>query len=458
MSQNNETILQQFADYFCALRYEDLPEDVVLKAKMLTLDLLGVAIAGVKMDFPRATIDYLASLRGVGQATLLGRKDKVPAIHAALGNGVSGHALDMDDGYRFGGMHSGVAVIPAALAYAEMHNLDGKRLLLAIVAGYEICNRLARAMNPSHLNRGFHTTGTIGVMGAAAACGVLAGLDKARMTSAMGLAALQGAGLLEILNDGAMTKPIHPGKAAMAGVLSVELAMRGAQGPVTALEGTKGFFKAMADEIKLDELFADLGKHHCLIDQYIKLHAACRHIHPAIDGLLSVMKEHGLKFGDIDSVGVATYPVAVSFCGSTALPTTAEGAKFSTGYSVAMAAYYGDAGEDRYVQSVVAIKDIQALAARITSKVDDKWASAYPRQRGASLTIKTKQGNSFSIEVPLAKGEPEFPASDEDFIAKFRHNVEGQDLDTTEAMLRVLLALEKHKVTDLANLMANIRN
>ena len=114
MSQNNETILQQFADYFCALRYEDLPEDVVLKAKMLTLDLLGVAIAGVKMDFPRATIDYLASLRGVGQATLLGRKDKVPAIHAALGNGVSGHALDMDDGYRFGGMHSGVAVIPAA--------------------------------------------------------------------------------------------------------------------------------------------------------------------------------------------------------------------------------------------------------------------------------------------------------------------------------------------------------
>lgn len=274
----------------------------------------------------------------------------------------------------------------------------------------------------------------------------------------MGLAALQGAGLLEILNDGAMTKPIHPGKAAMAGVLSVELAMRGAQGPVTALEGTKGFFKAMADEIQLDELFADLGKHHCLIDQYIKLHAACRHIHPAIDGLLSVMKEHGLKFGEIDSVGVATYPVAVSFCGSTALPTTAEGAKFSTGYSVAMAAYYGDAGEDRYVQSVVAIKDIQALAARITSKVDDKWASAYPRQRGASLTIKTKQGNSFSIEVPLAKGEPEFPASDEDFIAKFRHNVEGQDLDTTEAMLRVLLALEKHTVTDLANLMANIRN
>ena len=116
MSQNADTLLQQFADYFCKMRYEELPQDVVLKAKMLTLDLLGVAIAGVKMDFPRATIDYLASLKGVEQATLLGRKDKVPAIHAALGNGVSGHALDMDDGYRFGGMHSGVAVIPAALA------------------------------------------------------------------------------------------------------------------------------------------------------------------------------------------------------------------------------------------------------------------------------------------------------------------------------------------------------
>ena len=457
MSQNADTLLQQFADYFCKMRYEDLPEDVVLKAKMLTLDLFGVAIAGVKMDFPRATIDYLASLKGVEQATMLGHKGKVPAIHAALGNGVSAHALDMDDGYRFGGMHSGVVVIPAAFAYAETHDLDGKKLLMAIVAGYEICNRIARAMNPSHLNRGFHTTGTIGVLGAAVACGVLAGLDKATMTSAMGLAALQGAGLLEILNDGAMAKPIHPGKAAMAGVLSVELAKRGAQGPVTALEGTKGFFKAMADEIKLDELFADLGKHYCLIDQYIKLHAACRHIHPVIDGLLSVMKDKGLKFGDIDTVDVATYPVAVSFCGSTSLPTTAEGAKFSIGYSVAMAAFYGDVGEDRYVQSVVAHKEIQDLSKRITSRVDEKWAAAYPRQRGANLVIRSKQGDTYLIEIPLAKGEPEFPASDEDFIAKFRHNVEGQDLDTTEAMLRVLLTLEKHKVTDLANLMANIR-
>ena len=457
MSQNAETLLQQFADYFCKMRYEDLPQDVVLKAKMLTLDLLGVAIAGVKMDFPRATIDYLASLKGVEQATMLGHKGKVPAIHAALGNGVSGHALDMDDGYRFGGMHSGVVVIPAALAYAETNDLDGKKLLLAIVAGYEICNRIARAMNPSHLNRGFHTTGTIGVLGAAVACGVLAGLDKATMTSAMGLAALQGAGLLEILNDGAMTKPIHPGKAAMAGVLSVELAKRGAQGPVTALEGTKGFFKAMADEIKPDELFVDLGKHYCLIDQYIKLHAACRHIHPVIDGLLSVMKDKGLKFVDIDTVDVATYPVAVSFCGSTSLPTTAEGAKFSIGYSVAMAAFYGDVGEDRYVQSVVAHKEIQDLARRITSRVDEKWAAAYPRQRGANLVIKSKKGDTYLIEIPLAKGEPEFPASDDDFIAKFRHNVEGQDLETTEAMLRVLLSLEKHKVTDLANLMANVR-
>jgi 2-methylcitrate dehydratase PrpD len=457
MNTKEQTILQTFADYFCAGKYNQIPSEVVHKSKLLVVDLVGVAIAGLKMDFPKMMIDYLADLQGKPEATLFGSSTKVPALHAALGNGVSGHALDMDDGYRFGGVHAGVAVIPAALAYAEANKASGQSLLLSIIMGYEIVNRISKAMNPSHLNRGFHTTGTLGVLGAAAACGVLGGLNKEQMSSAMSIAALQGAGLLQILTEGAMVKPLHPGKAAMAGVLSVDLAKRGANGPVTALEGQKGLFKAMADEVKLDALFEGLGSHFYLHDQYIKLHAACRHVHPTVDGVQEIMRKQQLNFADIESVDIATYPVAISFCGAKEIPDSAEGAKFSLAYSVAMAAYYGDVGEDRYVQSVVANKEIQGLANRINATLDDKWTKAYPASRGASIVLKTKQGATHSVDVPLAKGEPENPASDEDIIAKYRHNAEGQDPAVVEQLLQVLLSLEKHSASDVTALMAKMR-
>ncbi len=444
-----ESIIQRFADHFCSMTFEDLPPEVVHKAKMLTIDLVGVTLAGLKMDFPQMMSGYLASLEGAPQATLFGIKQKVPAIHAALGNGVSSHALDMDDGYRYGGVHAGVAVIPAALAFGESRHLDGKKFLLAMTIGYEIVNRISKAMNPSHLGRGFHTTGTIGVLGAAAACGVMAGLNKEQMANALGIAALQGAGLLEILNDGAMVKPLHPGKAAMAGVMSVELAMRGAKGPMQALEGEKGLFKAMADGVATEHLFDGLGSEFYILGQYIKFHAACRHIHPTIDGLLSVMRDKQLKFEDLDSVHITTYPVAVSFCGAATLPDTAEGAKFSLAFSSAMAAYFGDAGEHRYTQQTMENQDICALAARITSCTAERWEKAYPRERGAGLVIHTISGETYSIDVPLPNGEPENPASDDDFIRKYRQNTLACSSENSESLLVVMRSLETHTIEEL---------
>lgn len=448
-----QSIIQKFAEYFCSMTYEDLPPEVVHKTKMLTIDLMGVTLAGLKMDFPQMMIGYMASLEGIEQSTIFGSNKKVPAIHAALANGVSSHALDMDDGYRYGGVHAGVAVIPAALAFGESKNLDGKKFLLAMTMGYEIVNRISKAMNPSHLGRGFHTTGTIGVLGAAAATGVMAGLNKEQMANALGIAALQGAGLLEILNDGAMVKPIHPGKAAMAGVLSVELAMRGAKGPMKALEGEKGLFKAMADSVNAEHLFDGLGSDFYILGQYIKFHAACRHIHPTIDGLLSVMRDKQLKFQDLDTVNITTYPVAVSFCGSTELPESPEGAKFSLAFSSAMAAYCGDAGEHRYTSETVENEEIRALASRITSGTSERWEKAYPRERGAALTIKTKNGSAFEIDVPLPNGEPENPASDDDFIRKFQQNAADLNPAAVQGLLGVLRNLEQHTIAELTQAM-----
>ncbi len=452
-----KTILETFAEHFSKSTFEQLPPEVIEKTKLLIVDYLGVSIAGLKMDFPRMTIDYLESLEGVAQSTLMGATRKVPAIHAALGNGVAGHALDMDDGFRYGGVHAGVAVIPAALAVAESLKLDGKQLILSIVCGYEIVNRISKAMNPSHLGRGFHTTGTIGVLGAAAACGVLFNLNKEQMASALGMAALQSAGLLEILNDGAMVKPLHPGKAAMGGVLAVELAKRGAKGPMTALEGEKGLFKAMADSVNTDGLFDGLGSDFYIMGQYIKFHAACRHIHPAIDGLLDIMRKEKISYQEIDALNVTTYPVAISFCGTSTLPETAEAAKFSLASSCAMAAFYGDAGEERYSVETVQNQEIKNLASRVTSSANTRWADAYPRERGANIELRTTSGKKFSTEIPLSKGEPENPASDEDFIRKFKQNTASQSETFSQRILETTLALDSKNVSDLTALLGKLQ-
>lgn len=449
------TLVAEFARFFCKVRYEDLPEPVVIHTKKFILDLVGVAIGGSALPFPRMMIQYLASLAGKPEATLLGHAEKkIPAIHAALGNGVCAHALDMDDGYRYGGVHPSVATLPAAIAAGEVKQADGKALILGTVLGAEIMNRLAKAMNPSHLNRGFHTTGTLGPFGAVAAAGKIYGLSEEKFTRALGLAGLQSAGLLEILHDGAMTKPIHPGKAAMAGILSVELAERGAQGPATVLEGQKGLFKAMADGVNIDALFEGLGDRFLILDQYVKLHAACRHVHPAIDAIIQLKSDHNIEFEDIETVRIETYPIAISFCGAETLPDSGEAAKFNLPFSAAMAAFFGDAGMDRFSAETLSNHKIQNLANRIRATVSEKWSDAYPNARGASVEITTQRGKQYILDVALPKGEPENPATVEDLMNKFRSNASSMPPDLRDRLIAVIMDLENHRVSDVTRYFA----
>jgi len=446
-----EPIADKFAEFFHGVRYEDLPEPVVTAAKRCILDLLGVAIGGLGMPFPRMVVDYLGDLGGKAEATLLGLSGKkIPALNAALGNGVCAHALDMDDGFRYGGVHPSVATIPAALAAAEVKKAGGKAIILGTVLGAEIMTRLAKAVNPSHLERGFHTTGTLGPFGATAAAGKIYGLTRDRFVRAIGLAGLQSAGLLEILHDGAMSKPIHPGKAAMAGILSVELAQRGARGPASILEGEKGFFTAMADAVNLDALLVGLGERFFITDQYIKLHAACRHVHPVIDAVLKIKTDHGIRFEDIDSIKIDTYPVAISFCGTKALPESPAAAKFNLSFSAALAAYFGDAGMNRFCEETIQNRDIQHLAGRITAAASDRWSGIYPEQRGASIALDTRDGRRLSVEVALPKGEPENPASTEDLLIKFRSNTSRMPEKSCEELISVIMDLENHMSEDVS--------
>ncbi|MBI2321396.1 MAG: MmgE/PrpD family protein, partial [Chloroflexi bacterium] len=373
-----QTLTQQLATYAAGLDGGALPPQVLAQAKWAVLDLLGVAIGGADLPFAQTVRGYLAELGGKPESTVIGCADRLPAPSAALLNAVCGHTLDMDDGHRYANGHPGVVTIPAALAAGEVADASGRDLLAAVVAGYEVFVRVATAINPAHLRRGFHTTGTVGPLAAAAAAGRVLGLDAARLAHALGIAAVQFGGLLIVLNDGAPLKPLHPGKAAAAGVLSAALAARGAEGPRAALEGADGYCTALAGVAPDERLAADLGQRFAIREIYFKLYAACRHTHPALDLALDLRLRHALRAAEIDAIHVATYAVADKLTGRTCAPETVSAAKFSLPFSLALAFARGSAGAAAYTPASLADEELRALARRVTIEVDAALDARYP--------------------------------------------------------------------------------
>lgn len=410
-----------FSDFIVGTGYGNLPEPVIERAKLCILDFLGVALAGNQVGLTPLVKRVVCPAGGEEEATVIGEDRGAPAFNAALLNGVSGHSLDMDDGHRFANAHPASAVIPAAFAVAEKENAAGKDLIESVVAGYEIFIRIAKAMNPAHLRRGFHTTGTVGPFGAAAACSKLLRLDRAKVGNALSIAGLQGAGLLEVMASGQMMKPLHPGKAAQAGVLAALLAQLDAEGPEKIFEGDKGFFKAVSDAVDFDKLLGGIGTTYEILGTYFKMHAACRHVHPALDGLSEIMKAHRITVEEVERIDVSTYTVAYNLTGRENRASDELAAKFSIPVSVALMLVHGSAGVDQYSKECVGNPVIQKIADRVFVTVDPARDACYPAKRGAEILVDTKRGK-FRWELEIPKGDPENPFAHSELREKFIGN------------------------------------
>ncbi|MEM3849036.1 MAG: MmgE/PrpD family protein [Zestosphaera sp.] len=234
-------LVDQLAKFIYEVRYEDLPSEVVEKAKTCFLDYVGVALAGSRTEFGETITKFVKQLGGVGESTVIGDGSAVPSVNAAYVNGALVHIHELDDGHRVAMGHPGASVISAALAVGEKVNASGKELIEAIVVGYDIFIRMGVAVNPSHFRRGFHTTSTCGVLSAAAAAGKLLGLNTDGLGNALGIAATQASGLMEVTRGESVIKPLQPARAAQSGVLSALLAQSGLTAPKTMLDGESGF-------------------------------------------------------------------------------------------------------------------------------------------------------------------------------------------------------------------------
>ncbi len=423
----SETMSEKLATYIHDISWSDIPGEVIESAKLFILDYIASALAGYKVNgvFNKAITDVYLEMGGKRESSVFFYNKKVPSSHAALINAALGHGADLDDGHRIAQGHPGVTVIPVALALGEAFSLSGKDILLSIVVGYEIFVRVAKTMNPSHFTRGFHTTGTVGTLAAAATAAKIQGLQADTTQNALSLACLQAAGLLEVTNSGQMAKPFHPAKAAYNGIIAALAAKRGVVGPIEILEGDKGFLKAMTDTSNHDVLTHNLGSTFEITNCYFKLYPACRHTHGAIDAAIKLKGVGSYSYADIEKVKIFTYPAAIKLTGNIYFPRTVDEAKFSLPYAVATALYQGRFTLDELDTDKSLDENVKALVEKVEIVSDPALENREANIRGTRVELHLKSGNIIAERTDLPKGDPEVPVTKEDIIKKLSYCSEG---------------------------------
>ena len=335
---------------------------------------------------------------------------------AALINGSAAHTVEVDDIFRDGIYHPGAPTISAALALAQAGGASGAQFLRAVVVGYEISTRIGAAMGRAHYKY-WHNTGTIGAFGACAACSDLLGLDRKRFAHALATVATFAAGLQQAFRMDSMSKPLHAGRAAEAGVTAALAAREGVTGSFDVLEGDAGFGRAMGDDPDWGKSLASLGKEFHICRMTFKNHSCCGHTFAAIDGALALKMKLGLAANDIERVSVGTYKAALEVAGYEQ-PRTAAEARFSLKYVVATALTHGSVRLAAFEPARLQDRATRSLMERISVSVDEELDSGFPQQRAARVAI-TAGARSGEHLQPTRIGDPDAPLSDAQLEAKY---------------------------------------
>jgi 2-methylcitrate dehydratase PrpD len=420
-------LTQEVASYVAKTRYRDIPSEVIRAAHGFILDGLGVALAGVTEKSARIVLNQVRQMGGKEESTVVGTGLKVPALKAALINGVSGHAMDYDDTQLstskegvYGLLtHPTTPVLNAVLAIGEREKISGEAFVLAYVLGVEVECRIADAINPHHYQSGFHSTATIGGLGAAMAVGKILRLKEEALIRTLGIAASMASGLRE--NFGTMTKPLHAGRAAENGVSAALLAQAGFTSAANILEARRGFFHAMAGGYDESKIAGRLGRPYFMLEPgiSIKPYPSGSLSHPAQDLILDLVKEHDLQADTIESIDVGTnsnVPNALIY----PMPKTALEGKFSIPFCMAIAVLERKAGIAQFVDRKVREPRVVELMKRVTLYVDEELEALGYDQVRSRIRIKVKNGKIVEGRYDVARGHPQKPMSWAELGEKFR--------------------------------------
>ncbi|MBV7484208.1 MmgE/PrpD family protein [Bordetella sp. BOR01] len=407
---------ETLAEYAASLRNTDLSADVVHHAKRAVIDWYAAVFPGLACPVVGRLENALAEDLDRGDALLAGGRRSTIRV-AALINGAAAHAAEIDDSFRDAMYHPGAATIAAALAAGHQARVSGLTFLRGVVLGYEVSTRIGAVLGRPHY-RYWHNTGTVGTFGAAAAAAAIFGLDRDAYAHALATAATFAAGLQQAFRLDSMSKPLHAGRAAEAGVLAAILARQGVTGSLDVLDGESGLGHAMAEGPDWTHIGATLGRDFHISRLTFKNHIGCGHTFAAIDGALALRQRHGLAASDIAAVRVATYQPALDIA-CHAAPATANEARFSFPYVVASALIDGSVRLAAYDPPRLKDPLMLALMKRISVVVDPGIDRAFPGQRTARVEITMADGRCFEHIQAHRKGDPEEPLTDAELHDKF---------------------------------------
>jgi 2-methylcitrate dehydratase PrpD len=442
---------QDLIDFLHATTLPNLSDATVRSAQFALLDTLGCALFGSPEPWSTIMADEMLAEGGHGRSTIVGRSETVPAPAAALCNGTAAHGFELDDHLDEAIVHPGAIVVSAALATAEACDASGERLLLGLVAGYEVLNRIGLAMGVRPAQRGYHKTAVAGPLGAAVAAGIVMRLPADQLFTALCLACATASGTKAFASGagGGMEKRMHAGRAAEAGVRMAQLAARGFSAPPTAVEGKFGLLEVVSGETARPDLIADdLGTSWAIDNVYVKTYPCCAWIQAAVQQLVDMRGPDPLQLRDIAKVRVGVSAYAKAQNGAVA-PVDTFGAQFSIPYCCALALMGDPADPASYDLEAIDDPDRRELARRIEIFVDPEMEAAYPRHYGARVELELASGRCHADSVLDPHGMPADPCTPEELLRKFRKLAcRTRPPDAVEALCRIVQSMNRQPRLD----------
>jgi 2-methylcitrate dehydratase PrpD len=418
-------LTRQLAQFSSSLSFEQLPSEVVSKAKLCILDTLGCCAFGASLPSVKKLTAMAAAERAAGAAAVFGTPLQTSASLAALVNGTSAHAFQLDEIHLESTLHPGSLALPAAFALAEAGGAaTGRDLIAALVAGYEVGIRIGLAAKGGMFTSGFHNQGTTGVFVAAAAAARMLHLDADQTQQALGIAGSQAAGLMAV-QDGAMTKSFHSGRAAQSGVYAAQLARSGYTGIPDVLDGGYGtFFSAFLDAWSEQALTEGLGLRWNILRVGFKPAPASNGSITAMTAIDTIMREHALVAADIEKITAFVSNNTLHHCG---WPYEADriqsvlSAQMNLRYGIAVMALERKAGAEQFQDGKIRDPGILNFVSRIHVEHEPKFEGENGRYRVACrLRVLCKNGAEHETVVLYRKGSPEDPMTDAQLIEKFQ--------------------------------------
>jgi 2-methylcitrate dehydratase PrpD len=409
----------RLAEYAVGLRYEEIPADVLQRAKDCIADTVGTILFGSQFPWSKMIIAQARRMGTGGSCAILGTGGRVCALGAALAHGAMTHAFEQDNlTFPDSGVHPGASLVSSGLAVAQESGMNGRDLLTSFVAGAEVMIRIGRATKRTNEARGFHAPGTLGPFGAAVASGKLMRFDATKMTNALGIAGSTSGGLLEFAHsgNGAMVKRLHMGRAAEGGVLAASLAADGFTGPSTVLEGGAGFLKAFCNESDLAELTRGLSETYLTLTIMMKRFACHITAHTAVEAILDLRSQAGISGGDVASIQIAGSR-RMATTNNIPAPPDILLAQYSVPFCVALAMYRNPIDPYSFDEAAVHDPAIHALASQVTVTVAPGQDAD---DISSTVAVTLKDGSVLTQRVTEFLGTPARPLTGRDMRQKFQ--------------------------------------